>query len=227
VIGGFKISNPSFPSVHVALRHEQRLTLSWSRDLNLSGEHQLIYHFGLSYFDRKAIGADFDLALLSVMDFKDIATEKSEKGYAAMAMITYRSPRWFMPTVTLALEDLFVPKPEENQFLIDLDPYFQPRGYLSLVYEAPVGLGAGYFGVVIPFTEQWSQDKGPQTAVTVAYALRNLQSYASFSSAKTAVGFLFAYDLFSVGIQYTQEKQDNSIKIDREPQTNVFASIDL
>src|SRR5262249_22661102 len=97
----------------------------------------------------------------------------------------------------------------------------------SSVY-AVHAVGTSILGVAVPFFG------APNPAIdalktTIAYSFRlsKLECFLAASPLIYTFGFLFDTSVYRLGILYSDEKQDNSIQIDRQKQTYVFSSFYL
>jgi len=83
-----------------------------------------------------------------------------------------------------------------------------------------VGLAGKYNGL------SRSVEMATSNAMAV-YRLGLLDTYVSFAPAIFSFGFMFDSNLYRVGIQYTDEKQDNRISIPRKKNSYVHLAFRL
>ncbi len=229
VMGAAKLTNPSLPEINIAAIRQSvyRYTLSDYSELPLP-KTKIFYFGSLAYSQRQQLFTSLDLLTAAVtplidelkIENKNLLT--GDVGSTAQFELTKNHAIDFgvaaynlgihYPCAACELRAVDI---ERNQLL-----YTAIRGG----YHMDLSFGRFFFGVVLPFGGYLSEYRELETAAGMLYEIGTLRSYFSFSPAMRSFGFAFKSDLFLLGIQYTDEKQDNSLQLKRERHTYVHGS---
>ena len=229
LVGAFKLTNPSLPEIHVAGVQQSTVRLSQTFVFKkwpgaVYGE--LFAAPSIYYFKRNFVFADLDLLTASVQKVDDLIEKKKDQGVDGDVAMAIFSKRWYLPYFSLRIENVSKQQPCETckKRFFDIERYFFARTIVGTGFTIPHPIGESALGAALPFWGTFSEFDKYQTALMYSYSISKLSSFVSASPLMTSFGFIFGADHYRVGIQYTDEKQDNSIQIKRQKHAYVFAS---
>lgn len=228
-IGAFKISNPSLPEVNLAATRQTvaRLTHVYVSESIVDSEiGSFLVAPSLYYYKRYFYFVDSDLLSIAGRPLPTLLESYHRNALDLDLSIGFLSKIWWFPTVGLNSFNLLNRGDCSKCSLrkIDLEDQFLPNFHLSISYWVPSYLGNSQLGVAVPF-DQYARAGKSDSVLSYVYWISRLGVFASFSPMKYAFGFLFGTDNYQMGIQYTDEKQDDALQIDRRKQTFVFTTL--
>lgn len=219
----YKISNPSLPEVNLAAVQSSHLMVTHNLIGAGAGPWNLLAAPVFVVGTKEAKTGDFDVLELGARGTDQvIATESwTEKaGGLALGMLS-RKP--LVPSVSVRVNNISTGetcrKCKESKIFIadELETYTTATvgAFQNLQFgKIWVGLAGKFRG------ERQIPDRYASNAL-IAYRLGYLDSFLSVAPAIYSFGFMFDTALYRVGIQYTDEKQDNDLQISRRKHSYV------
>lgn len=216
--GAFRISNPSLPSVSLATVMSSHLMVSHNFVLDNIGTYSALIAPTFIIGSKETKSGDFDALELAARERGDVI--KSEKwtdrsGGVSFALLSRRA---FLPSLSVRFDNITASEKCKacREGTITIDSEISPYASANLGFYAPMklgllwtGVGAKYGGVEPTFDSKSSN-------VLLLYRLGFLDSFVSLAPSIVSFGFNFDSNLYRVGIQYTDEKQNNELQIARK-----------
>lgn len=224
-VGAMTIDNPSLPEIHVAGARQSVLRLAHNFVFGDLGGAYAVVSPSVFRYERDFAYLDGDLLTSSGRALDKLVQRESERSVDADTAVVLAAGRPWVPVATLRIENLAqedaCPGCEERP--IEIEPLFGRRSSLSLVWPVVHPIGASIMGAQLPFVGAFRSYDRLDGTVAYAYRIGSLGCFASFAPTITSFGFLFDADFYRMGIRYTDEKQDASLRIKRLKQVYVFA----
>jgi hypothetical protein len=228
--GAFKLINPSLPEVHVGGYNQRvfRLTQNFyfknvvrGADLFISPSAYLA--------DRNFFNSDFDVLDGLGPKGKTLVKKHNERHTDVDASLSWFWRREWLPSLGIRFENTLSQDFCDTcaDTFIDVRHEFLRKTRLVASSFVSHPVGRSVLAVGIPYGGIFKSQNPLETTVSYIFQLSQLKSFVSFSPFIQSFGFLFASDIYHVGLQYTDEKQDNSIELERQKRTNVFASFSI
>jgi len=227
VIGAFKLINPSLPEIHASAAIESVFKISqlfyWD-DLFIT--HSLLVNAEPYYYNREFKSIDVDILEASTLKKpKDIIKSTDTKGADLDLGMTFVSKKSWIPSVSVNFENLAQDKvecPKCDLALMDLSNYFETSAEVSASISVLHPYGASVIGGFLPFRGIFKRAEQLLAGGSYAYVIRLLKIYGYATPMSRGFGFKFSSDLYNLSIQYTDEKQENLLQIDREQHVYLF-----
>jgi hypothetical protein len=230
LIGAYRVSNPSLPEVSFAGLRQSVWRVTSGLEVGrisvpILGVYRVAVGGALYRFDRDYRHMDTELVRFLVDESDRIIVKEHQVGVDSDVGLTLVSQE-FRPHLGVLVERLHhAAGRDQASDRIDLRPWIRRRSALSVGQDFALPLGTlGIEGQVCwqDLFDVWDQSRSP---VALQYSLGRLRAYLSVSAWMSSFGFAFLAPFYQIGVQYTDEKQPNQIKIDREKMTYVFTSI--
>lgn len=225
--GAFKLINPSLPELHFGGYQNQEFRLSYNF---IHRKFTPAYGFMAAPYiathKRRVVTLDTDILTTSVLGIKDTTKKHKSTGQTGGISLSLLAKNQKIPTLQIKLDSLGSKRAcQEDKCpepLIDAEQNLLESSSAGLAYMIRHPLGMSSFSINIPFQGIFQDQRQDEVSMTAVYHLSHLASVLSFSPLKSSFGFMFYGELYSVGIQHTNEKQDNEIQIKRQKHSYVF-----
>jgi len=222
-VGAFKISNPSLPEIKMAAITGSHLLVSHNFVFSNVGPYNFLVSPILTIASKEAISGDFNVLELATLKQNDVI--KSEKWVEPNASIAtgLLSRRPFLPSLTLRANNVIEKEhcKECRISSISVDEEIKPFANATLGFYSRLGYGKLWCGVSGRFLGLFADLDMLTSGGLVIYKLGFLDTFVALAPAVTSFGFMFDSNLYRVGIQYTDEKQDNNLQIMRRKHSYV------
>jgi hypothetical protein len=228
--GAFKLINPSLPEVHMVAMTQQvaRITKNFYFKQAISATDFYVAP-SLYYAKRRLISSDFDILDTLAKKPSSLIEKRDERHFDVDLGFGAFVRREWWPSLTLRTENLLSDAKCRDcslHFLELTDGRLQSsRATLSSYVAHPIGKSV--LTASVPFSGVFSALSRDGATISYLYQLSTLGSFFAISPYSRSFGFQFSGELGKIGIQYSNEKQDNSIEIERQKRTNVFATLTL
>jgi hypothetical protein len=227
--GAYKLSNPTLPKFQFAAvrQRETRLSLSYIWTGKEIG-YDIFVSPALFLHDRDFIDASFDALVVPGVEVKSLIKKTKHKAVDGDFALAAMSRMNLAPSISLRLANInskFACATCETN-LIRVDHLYHPRLEWTASSFFDHSLGKSILGLHSEMIESESNIQSPPSTF-YAYQISNLTAHIAFSPYQYAFGFIFRSDSYRVGIQYTDEKQDNNLLIDRRKKTYVSLEMGL
>lgn len=228
--GAYKISNPSLPDLKISAYQQNNLRFTQNFFFQKYLKYYDIAASGsLFYYKRKYYHGDFDVLSGSGKKQKDLIKETTDSSVDADLAFFLMARKSLVPSFGVLAQNVF------NRFdcedcrarLVDVEYSVFTRVALHTSVFFNHTYGKSIFAAQFPY-EGFQFSPGVDVfSVSYVYKLSKLSSFASFSPLMYSFGFTFDAAMYRVGIQYSNEKQDNALEIERRKQTYVYGSLAL
>ena len=231
-IGAFKVSNPSLPEVHVAGLKQSVARLShnlWFQDWAGSKLGTFLISPSVYHYDRVLGSLDTDLITTSTQRISDQIKTQTKKGVDVDVAFAFLSKKLFVPTLSLTVFNVAGdPSCKDcDQRFFDVQAPIRRSVLASASVRIPHPLGVSNVGVSLPYGGASLALDQNGAALAYRYWLSRLGAFASYGAMLHSFGFLFGGESYQIGIQYTDERQDQQIQQERKKQTYVFTSLKI
>jgi hypothetical protein len=228
--GAFKLINPSLPEIHVAgfsqrvLRLEQNFYFQ-----NVVRGGDFLISPSAYFADRSFFLSDFDALDGVGVQPKSLVKTRKVKHTDIDGSLAWFWRREWLPSLSVKFENLLSDDscPECAIHFIDVEQDFLRTTRLTASSFVKHPIGRSLLAISVPYHGFLSSQDPLKQSVSYVFQLSQLNSFISFSPRNYSFGFLFASDIYRVGLQYSDEKQENSLDIERQKRTNVFASFSI
>jgi len=222
-VAAFKISNPSLPEVNMAAVTSSHLLVSHNFVINNAGPYNFLVTPIATVAKKEAISGDFNVLELATLKQEDVI--KSEEWVEPNASIStgFLSRKAFVPSLTLRLNNIVEKERCDECHLstIKIEEETKPYSNATVGFYGRLRYGKLWFGLKGRFSGLFSDIDKYTSNGLVIYKLGFLDTFLSVAPAITSFGFMFDSNLYRVGIQYTDEKQDNNLQIMRRKHSYV------
>jgi len=227
--GAFKLVNPSLPFVHLKSVNQSvfRLSHYFIFDNWIGNDYgEIIFAPSVFYYRRFWVKGDFDLLSITGKKVDKLIKKTKKTGQDADASISLLSKHWFLPGVTLKVSNIAAGTDCEtcDSDFFNLESHYLTNSSISSYFSVSHPIGQSLLGASMPFWGVYEDLDVLKIAGSYIFRLSKLHSFVSMSPLMRSFGFMFEAENYRVGIQYTNEKQDNSFQLQRVDQTYVFAS---
>lgn len=231
VVGAYKLSNPNLPEVSASAVKESnfrftsglKLTNVWGWSLNVGGNFE--------YYDRQFYYIDASALELIGRSIEDLLDEEHKLGVDGDVgfVLIDDSAVPFAPSFALVGENLFDAQlsPVGKDRPLSIEPIFRRRMRIHTGYTFTQKSGSYSVNLQLPFWDYFADLDRLGSSFGLVYGIGRLRVFTSFSALMSSFGFNFMGSYYHVGIQYTNEKQDNSLELKRRKNVNLFFSFNL
>lgn len=228
LIGAYEVTNPSLPEINLSGVQEEVFRLGSGITLPTLWPDFYQFSVGTSVyrFQRKFYYLEANSLELLVRPFDELLDTEVEAGWDASVGVAAQSQIKWLPSVGLRVDDLFRPEENaDNERLLAIKPYFRRRSSIGFSYALENEFGRYHLGLSLPFTGTYSHFRNLDSVLSFIYGIGNLQAFVSYSGYMSSFGFHFKASYYQVGIQYTDEKQDNALELARQKNVYLFGTI--
>lgn len=228
-VGAYKLSNPNLPEVSgTALRQSEfRLTSGWKL---FEGDDWEVYGgVGFDFYDRKIYYINASALDLIVRDVNSLIETTNSKGVNTDLGFYMRRNHSWLPAFSLVADDTFTPQARDlgEDRPLTLVPNYNRVVRAGAGYTYTHSSGSYYLGVQVPYWDAFKKIDRLGASAAVIYGIGRLRTFASYSPLMSAFGFLFMSSHYQVGIEYTSDKQDNSLELKRRKNVYLFVSFNF
>ena len=229
VVGAYQLSNPNLPEVAAAGSRESQVRMTSGRTIATLGPYQVHAGASIAAFDRMVYYVQANALELVVKDIDDLLEVDRQRGANLDAGLALTAAEGPLPNVSLVGENLFLSQEDERgeRRLLDLEPLYRRRLRLGVGKTWMHDTGSYFLGLHLPFWDAAQSFDRYGASVAFIYGIGRLRAFTSFSPLMIAFGFLFMGEHYHVGIQYTDDKQDNSLDLRRHRNTYLFTSFNF
>lgn len=229
VVGAYQIFNPNLPEVSAAAARESQARVTSGRRIVEFSGWSLYGGASLFLFDRKVYYVHANALELAVKDIGQFVETDHQTGVNADAGLFLKPNADGLPSFSLVGENLFLAqrRPIDNDRILDLDPQFRRRMRVETGYTLVHATGTYFLGAQAPFWDAFREFDRYGASLAFAYGIGRLRAFTSFSPLMATFGFIFMSTFYHVGIEYTDDKQDNSLELQRHKDVYLFASFNF
>ena len=221
--GAYRISNPSLPDVSYAAVTSSHLSLAHNFTSSASSTYSFLAAPGLSYSQKKAQTADFNLLDLTVTNRTSILKEETWNAPSASLAAGVIAKRSLYPSLTLRVNNVSLGKSCAfcRQGKIAIPDEIAPYGIATIGTYKDLAFGNLWLGLAGKYSGLTKKFDPTVSNFLAVYKLGGLDAFATFAPAIFGFGFMFDSNLYRIGIQYTDEKQNNALFIPRRKNSYV------
>lgn len=229
LVGVYQLSNPNLPEVSAAGVRESQVRLTSGTALASFGGWSLFGGATATFFDRKLYYVHANALDLVVKDIDALVESKHKKSVNADLGLFAKNDAGERPSVGLVAENVFLPQARAigEDRVLDLEPNFRRRLRLSTGYTVSHVTGSYHLSLQAPFWDFGRALDALGASAAFIYGIGRLRAFLSGSPLMAAFGFAFMSPHYHVGIQYTDDKQDNRLELRRRKNVYLFASFNF
>ncbi len=229
LVGAYKLSNPNLPEISAAGMKASEFRLTSGRKLLAVDEWELYGGAGLSLYERKSYYINANALELIVRDVDSLIESNHEQGVNGDVGFYLQSNQPYWPTFSLTAENIFTPQDADLGAVrpLALEPTYHRLMRLGAGYSLTHSSGSYSLGVQLPYWDAFREMDRLGASLAFIYGIGRLRTFASYSQLMNAFGFLFMSSHYHVGIQYTSDKQDNSLELKRRKNVYLFVSFNF
>jgi hypothetical protein len=225
-LGAYQLGNPSLPELSVVGVRGSNFLFTSAVELLSQSSFDLRLGFVASWFQRRVYEVETDVLEVAVVDEKELVSEHTVRGIDLDLGLTMTSKHEYLPDFGFVIRDLFSPQSPgvEAERNIDMEPNFRSRIFYGLGYSLKSSFGslrASAVGSAYGFGRRWDRYS---SALALKYSIGRLRVFTSFSPLMRSFGFVFMHSQYHVGIQYTNDKQDNVLALRRQKNMYLYAT---
>jgi hypothetical protein len=143
--------------------------------------------------------------------------------------IGYLNDYWAIPSVYFktenTLSDASCGTCEDR--IIDVESVMTQQSRAMVLWTLDHYVGQSFVGAQLPFQGIFSSLNELDASASFMFKVSRLGAFVGMSAMMQSFGFVFDSDNYKIGIQYTDEKQENEINLKRIKQTYVSGSYKL
>ncbi|MBP9706937.1 MAG: hypothetical protein KBD78_04785 [Oligoflexales bacterium] len=227
--GGLKVSNPVLPTLRLSAIKGSQFRFSHYflfSDWPGSKYGEIIVSPRVWVYNQVRMKGDVDLISSPQTKLSQQIVKDETRGVDGSLSATLTSRSEFYPSLSVKVENLAQDSEciECENRELDVERYFNQLSQVAVSSFIRHYYGRSIFGFSLPFWGLYQDLDRQAVAASYVYRIANLNTLASYSISKTSFGFILDTDNYSLGIQYTDEKQANYFKVSRMRQTYVSAS---
>ncbi len=226
LVGVYQLSNPNLPEVSAAGVRESQVRVTSGILLGSLGNWQVYGGGTATLFDRKMYTIHANVLALVVQKVETLVHKNREGGLNADLGLLFKDNLDRLPAISVSAENIFATQHDRigEDALLDLEPNFRRRLRIGSGYTFSHVTGTYHLGLHLPFWGLGSSFDRYGASVALVHGIGRLRNFVSFSPFMTAFGFVFMSPHYHIGIQYTNDKQDNSLELRRKNNVYLFAS---
>lgn len=227
VAGALKVSNPSLPQVTVAGFSQSifRVTQNFLGNPDfISNWGAIFFTFSPFYYSRTSVYLDTDLYSLSVLKVKDLIEKEKKNGVDGDAGFAIIPAKPWVPGISLRVNNVSTNPNSTSDNKITLDNINGRSSEISISSSVNHKIGKSLFGSSMQFRDVYGKYDKDALAVSYTFQLTHLGTFLSASQDMTSFGFIFHSKAYLLGIQYTNETQDEDLTIRQQKQAYVYGS---
>lgn len=226
LVGAYRLSNPNLPELSVAAARESQIRVTSGTLVQDWKDWKLHAGASLYFYDRKTYYVNANALELVVKDINTLVEAKQQKGVNSDVGIFLENMENSLPNFSIVGENIISPQLQSlhTNRNLDLEPLFRRRVRVGVGQTMTHDTGSYYLGLQTPFLDFFREFDRYETSVGLTYGIGRLRGFTSLSPLMYSFGFSFMSDYYDVGIQYTSNKQDNSLELRRSKNVYLFAS---
>jgi hypothetical protein len=226
-VAALRISNPSLPDISAGAAKQSLFAISSGKAFSFAdtlGFGQLNFGMQIYHFDRALKSIDTNIVEFTVTPVDQLVRDEKENGYDADIGLLLVSNSNLIPSIGFVGRQLGHPGPDQEQ-AVSIKSIFRRTLTAGSSWSMPTSSGEYSLGF-----STTSRGKGVEldpdlTAAAISHKIGGLKSFAAISPISRGFGFEFTHLLSSVGIKYSNEKQDNTLQLQRTNHVYLFAKI--
>ena len=229
-IGAYKLTNPALPEINLAVMQQNIIGISHNYLLRPHKSLTAFYSIEVEQLTRRVHELNADALSASVIGIKEqMKKEKVRKpnGHGSLAILNQNSV--WTPTLAIRVQNIGEETTCEtcDEKFISIEEHWLMKSSGKLLVSRQTSFGAVFVGVNLPFYGFFSELKERNIAVSGAYSIPGLVVAVSYSPLMVSSSFNFRVNYFELGVQYTEEKQDNQFEIERRKHSYVFTNFQI
>lgn len=229
VVGAYKLSNPNLPEISAAGMKASEFRITSGMKLIDAGDWELYGGAGLNLYERKVYYINANALELIVRDVDALVETNHEQGINGQLGFYAHNPDALWPTFSLTAENIFTAQDPALGATrpLALEPIYRRIARLGTGYSFIHSTGSYSLGLQLPYWDAFREMDRQGASMALIYGIGRLRTFASYSQLMSAFGFLFMSSHYHVGIQYTSDKQDNSLELKRRKNVYLFVSFNF
>lgn len=226
-VGAYKLSNPNLPEVDAAAMKESQFRVTSGAKLLSLSSWDLYGGAGIYLYDQTYYYIRTNALELIVRDIDALLIKERKRGVDGDVGFFLNDTTSRFPDVAVVSTNVFNSQEKEigQEQSLSLEPNFRRKTRVHAGYSLSNNFGSYFLGGQIPFWDAFREYDRLSTSASFVYGVGRLRMFTSFSPLMSSFGFLFMSSHYHVGIQYTNEKQDNSLELRRRKNVNLFLSL--
>jgi len=225
-VAAFKVANPNLPEISAGAMRQSLFRVQSSAALTDKNPVFGTVRIGASVFYRDISRYEVNTDVLGVAleDENNFVKEESSSEPDMDFGMIWLPAASYLPTIGLVVRNSF----GENACghcespTISVRHMTQTRSKVDAGYSINSRAGQFYLGLAQPFAGIMQTIDSSGHSIAIGHRLGHLQSFVSGSPMMQSFGFLFDYENYMVGIQYTNEKQENAIQLERQKDVYLY-----
>lgn len=226
LVGAYQLSNPNLPELVASGLRNSEVRLTSGKVLFEGDVFSFYSGASLGLFNRKFYKIDASVLDLVVKKVDQLSEVKKSAGLTGDLGVFVLPKNEAWPSFSLNAHDLFTPQEERigQETAIDLEPQFRRKMRLGMGKTISKFYGSFHLGLELTFWDFFVDLDRFASSVSMIYGIGRLRAFLSGSPLMSAFGFLFMGMHYQIGLQYTNDKQDNSIELNRRRNVYLFMS---
>jgi hypothetical protein len=228
-LAGIKIINPSLPELQATAIQQSVWRLHTAKrwdDLPSVGVDSISLGVSPYYFERRTVEVQTTVLDLVVKDVEEYVKERRSFGVSADLGLNVAFKSSYLPELALRMDAVTEGvDAEDSRMPVSLARYVQAMSSVELGKTHRTDWGDVYAAGRLPFIGRYGRPLWLDSSVSLSYRVPNLEVLAGYSPYVRSFGFIFSARVYNLGLQYTNEKQDNFLKFRRMEHVYLFATI--
>lgn len=231
-MGAFKLLNPALPELHLSALNQNVIRLShyflWA-PIQPKAFGSLVFGPALTRYKRQFAFISTDALSAAGQNPKDIIMKETTAGYDLELSAGYLSGFWAVPSVYVRIENTLSKETcgTCTERIIDIESIFTQQSRAIILWSLDHYVGQSFVGAQLPFQGIFSQLNELDASASFMFKVSRLGAFVGMSAMMQSFGFVFDSANYKIGIQYSDEKQDNEINLKRIKHTYVSGSYKL
>ncbi|MCX6123434.1 MAG: hypothetical protein NTV34_01590 [Proteobacteria bacterium] len=228
--GAYKLTNPSLPEINASGHKENRFCVTSAHVFDAGSAVTLYSGASLFLYDRTIYHVQTNALELIVKTPDEIVETQSYRGLDSdLGVYLAGNNAGSVPALAFVAENVFSPQHRAvgDDHLLAFEPNFGRKSRAELSETLLTDYGSFYLGIKAPYWGFLEQYDRLGSSIAGIYGIGRLRALVSYSPLMTSFGFMFMTTYYHIGIQYTNEKQDNSIELERRKNANLFLSFNF
>lgn len=228
-VGAYKLSNPNLPEVSGTALRQSEFRFTSGMKLFSDEDWEMYLGAGMSFYERKVYYINASALELIVRDVNTLIETSNDKGINGdIGWYIHHNHLW-IPSFSIVAQNIFTPQSPDlgDDRLLTVMPNYKRLVRFGSGYTVEHSSGSYYLGMQVPYWDALRQLDRLGASAAFIYGIGRLRTFASYSQLMSAFGFLFMSSHYQVGIQYTSDKQDNSLELKRRKNVYLFVSFNF
>ena len=229
LVGVYQLTNPNLPEISAAGVRESQVRFSSGMQLALFDRWSVYGGGTATFYDRKLYYLHANVLQTVVQDIETLIEQDRKRGINADFGLFVKNDTGSLPSFSLVGENIFSPQsyPVGSSRALALEPNFARRIRITSGYTYNHVSGSYHLSAQMPFWDFGAEFDRLGASTAFIYGIGRLRTFLSFSPLLRSFGFAFMSQHYLVGIQYTNDKQDNSLELRRRKNVYLFASFNF